>query len=362
MTAAPALQTGAEPAPVAPPGRGWIAVWQSGHALEPPPMSPDPAPLPELTLCLEFTLPLRRPGCAVRVWQGAAEAARAIGLYALPDGALRLVHHEIDLATRPDFARPGETVTLRYRACARGRGDVADFINHDRPQRQKLRAGLAQAARLDEALPRDPRFLEVCHVAAVAGFGVAPTDLPAFASGAVVPTTEGRMPVEALRPGMSVLTVGGERMALRWIESRARLCLGRLAPVRLRAPYFGLARDICVTAETRVLRKGPVIEYIFGHERVLIRAGDMTVSPGAVRDRQVPVRVFHHLMLDDHACLPIDGCGVETALLSDVIAAEDASPRHSLSEADRTPCLPVLDRAGAQAVLAAGIKGRRALG
>ncbi|NKX45236.1 Hint domain-containing protein [Roseicyclus persicicus] len=339
----------------------WCAIWRAGVLVAP--LRPvDALPRPELTLCLEFTLPPLPRRVPLRLWQGAAEASRAIGLYALPDGALRLVHGEIDLVTPPGTARPGETVTLRYRACARGRGDIADFINHDRPLRHRLRAGLARAARLDEALPREAGFLSVCHVAAVAEFGLAPTDLPALATGAMLPTSQGMRPVEALEPGMVLRTVTGERLPLRWVARRPRLCLGRLAPVRLRAPYFGLAQDICVTPETRILRSGPAVEYLFGHEKVLVRAGDLTGSPGAHPDRNAPVRVVHHLMLDDPACVTIDRCGVETALLSDVVAAEDAGPPRNLSDADRQPCLPVLDRAAAQALVAASARGRRAAG
>jgi len=339
----------------------WAAIWQSGEALLAPGRFPDPAPRAELTLCLEVTLPpLGRRG-AVRLWQGAAEPGRALGLYALPDGALRLVHGDIDLSTPPDFGRAGETLSLRYRACARGRGDVADVINHDRVQRHRVRAGLPHAARLDEVLPRDDRFLQICHVAAIAEFGLAPTDMPALASGAVVPTAHGPCAVDRLRAGTEVITVSGAALPLRWLERRARLCLGRQAPVLLRAPYFGLDHDICVTPESRVMRSGPAVEYLFGEERVLVRAGDMIASRGAYRDRRRPVRVFHHLMCDDHACVAIDGCGVETALLADVVASEDGQQRFDLVETGRVPCLPALDRAGAQALVAASVRGRRGL-
>jgi hypothetical protein len=73
------------------------------------------------------------------------------------------------------------------------------------------------------------------------------------------------------------------------------------------------------------------------------------------------VQAFYHLMLDDHDCVSIDRCGVETALLADVLAAEDAGQASDLAEADLSPCLPVLDRAGAQALVAASIKGLRSL-
>lgn len=347
--------------PLAPPLRRWAAIWESGVALVPVPGRPDPAPLAEMTLCLEFTLPAVVARGAVRLWQGATDPRRAIGLYAMPDGALRLVQGEIDLSTPPAFARPGEIVALRYRTCARGRGDIADFVNLDRGQRFRGRAALAHAARLDEALPRDARFLQVCHVAAIAAFGVAPTDIPALASGAVVPTARGPRPVESLQAGDRLITVTGEALPLRWVERRARLCLGRGAPVRLRAPYFGLEQDICVTPETRVMRSGPTVEYLFGEERVLVRAGDMILSPGAHRDRRRPVQEFHHLMFDDHACVAVDRCGVESALLADVIAAGDAGGGRNLSETDRTPCLPVLNRVSTQALMSASARGLRSL-
>lgn len=339
----------------------WAAIWAGAVALVSPGAWIDPTPQPALTLFLEFTAPgLDRKG-PVRLWQGAAAAKRAIAVYAQPDGALRLVHDEIDLRTPPGFVRGGETVSLRYRCCARGRNDVIDFINHDNGQRARLRPRMARAARLDEALPRDAGFLSVCHVAAVATFGVAPSDLPGLAAGAVVSTATGACAVQDLRPDMVLTTVDGEALPLRWIERRPRLCLGRSGPVLLRAPYFGLSHDICVPPETRVMRSGPAVEYIFGHERVLMRAADLIASPGATRDRSQPVRDVYHLMLDVHACVAIDRCGIETALLADVVMAEDGGPSSNLAEVDRTPCLPVLDRAGAQALMAALARGGRSL-
>lgn len=340
----------------------WTAIWSDGVAVLTSGAMTDPTPKAALSLCLEFNLPPVGSKKPVRLWQGAADPNRAIALYAQADGALRLVHKETDLKTPPGFVRTGETVSLRYRSCAKGRGDIVDFTNHDSGSRLRLRAGLACAARLDEALPRDPGFLRVCHVAAIAEFGLAPSDLPAIAAGAFLPTNLGPVPVEALRPGMLLKMVDGGLKPLRWTQRRSRLCLGRLGPVWLRAPYFGLANDVCVTPATRVMRSGPAVEYIFGTEQVLIRASDMLSSPGALRDHRHPVRDMYHLMMDDHGCVAIDRCGIETALLSDVVAAEDGGPPRNLSQSDCKPCLPVLDRAGAQALMAATPGARRTLG
>ena len=349
---------GATPARV--PDR-WAAIWQAGTPLIAPPRMPDALPRQDMSLCLEFVRPPSPRGRPLRLWQGAAEPGRAFALYAMPDLSLRLVHGEIDMSTPAGFAREGETVSLRYRSCARGRGDIVDFVNHDADIRHRRRAGLGHAARLDEMLPRDAGFLRVCHIAAIAEFGLSPTDVPGLSAGTLLPTTAGPMPVERLQPGIDLVTVTGEAMTLRWVDRRPRLCLGRQAPMLLRAPYFGLEHDIRVTPETRVMRDGPAVEYTFGVERVLVRAADLALSPGAFRDRRLAVRQMHHLMLDDHACIAVDRCGVESALLRDVIAAEDSGGARSLSDTDRTPCLPVVDRAGAQALVVASARGRKAL-
>jgi hypothetical protein len=338
---------------------GWAGIWASGVPLSPPPLHPDDRPLATLTLFLEFAVPPLTKRHPIRVWQGAAPQQSAIALYVLGDGRLRLIHGDVDTVTAPDFVRTGETVSLRYRACARGRGDVMDAVNHDRAFRHRVRTGVARAARLDEALPREAGFLSVCHVVAVAGFGLRAADLPAISAGTVLLTDTGPRPVERLVPGDLLVTVTGEHLPLRWVDRRPRLCLGRAAPVRLRAPYFGLERDLFLSPETRIMRCGPTVEYLFGEERVLVRAGDLTASPGAVRDRREPVRDFYHLMLDEHACISVDRCGVETALLSDVLAADDGAGGHSIVEGDRTPCLTVLDRAAAQALVTATSKGTR---
>lgn len=336
----------------------WLAVWDGGvPVLAAQRAGDDMAPKAALTLYLEVSLPSSVRFGPLRLWQGMGDPGRAFGLYATADGALRLVHHEIDLSTPPGFVRPGDTVSLRYLSCARGRSDIADFTNHDRGTRLRLRAAIAHAARLEEVWPRDPGFLRLCHIAGIADFGLSAGDLPALATGAVVSTDRGPVPVERLREGMMLRRIDGDLMPLRWIERRSRLCLGRLAPIRLRAPYFGLSHDIRVTPETRILRSGPAVEYLFGHEHVLISASDMISSPGALRDRQTPVCDMYHLMLDDHGCVSVDRCGVETALLCDVVAAEDTGPPRHLAQADRTPFLPVLDRAGAQALMASSAGG-----
>jgi hypothetical protein len=334
----------------------WAAIWQDGATqdLRGPSIDRDAgdAPLPALSLLLEITAPrpMRRP---VRLWQGAAPAQRAMAVYLMPDGAVRVLHGEfLDQATPPAFLAPGQLLALRMVACARGRADAIDMRNADTGARWRLRLGIARAPRLDEALPCDAGYASSAHVAAIATHPLRSSHLPGIADGARILTPEGQVAVETLRPGMQVCAPDGSAHTIRWIEARDMVCLGQTAPIRLRAPYFGLGADVCVTPETRIARNGAEVEYLAGRERVLVRAGDLVPGRAAVPDRSRPVRRFHHILLDDPACISVWRCAMETAFLSEVLAAEDARPAAARPVArDCSPSLPVLDKAAARALL-----------
>ncbi len=322
-------------------------------------------PLRAMTLWLELSGP-RRPAprrgrirpkqVPLRLWRGMAEEpGHAITIYLMPNDALRLVHGDIDLISAPNMMRSGETVGLRYVTCAEGRHDTFEITNFDQGRTQSLRAGLAHLATMAEAIPAADGYLKVAHIAAVAPTLVPATDLPGVESGAIIATSQGPRPVDALRAGDTVLDAQGGAHPLRWIEARPRLCMGRNAPMRLRAPYFGLARDLIVTPQTRILQTGPVVDYLCGTDAVLAQVGDLANGRAVFRDRHQAVRTFYHMMLDDPACILVENCPIETSHLGDVMALGDPQVGQAAapSESDLTPSLPLLDRASARALLTA---------
>lgn len=341
----------------------WQAIWSGGTTHLAPPVLCRRS-LCAMTLWLELIGPRKSPPrrgqgsareVALRLWQGATEGASAITLYLMPGGAMRLVHGEIDLCSVPDTIRPGETVGIRYVACADGREDVFEITNYDRGRVQTLRSGLGQAASLADALPRAPGFLSVAHVAAVAMGVASASDLPGIESGAEIATVDGPRRVDGLRPGDALLDHRGEVHTLRWIEARPRLCLGRTAPLCLRTPYFGLTRNVVVTPQTRLLQTGPIVDYLCGTEAVLATAADLATGRAVLRDRSQAMRLFHHLMLDDPACIMVENSPIETAHLCDVIASGDRkSTKWAAPYAeDLMPSLPLLDRAAVRALVTA---------
>jgi hypothetical protein len=337
----------------------WAAIWQDGteqplggfNAYR----SAEDAPLDALTLFLEVAMPGRRR-VPLRLWQGAAGGHRAISIYLMPDGALRVLHGAtLDVETAAGFLAPGHLLVLRLVLCAFGRNDVIDALNADTGERFRVRHGLASRPTLQDALPASPGFTALAGVAAIATHAVATTDLPGLETGAQVDTPDGPTPVERIRPGTTVLADDGEAHVVRWIDTRERLCIGRSAPVMLRAPYFGLGADICVTPDTRLKRRGADVEYLAGTETVLVRAADLVSGPAARFERSRPLRRFHHIMLDDPACLHVWRCRVETAFLSEVLASQDGGASAARPDAkDCAPSLPLLDRTAARALMARG--------
>lgn len=342
----------------------WHTIWNEGRVLQKG-RTPGDYPLHELTVWLELTGPKhptdpsgrgRNQTAPLRLWRGRAEApGKAINLYLMPNNALRLVHGDIDLCTKPEMLRPGETVGLRYVACHAGRHDGLAITNFDQGRSETLRTGMAHRPTLSEAAPAHDGYLKTAHIAAIAPRLVPATDLPGIEIGALVSTITGQRPVETLSEGDLVFDAEGQTHAVRWAEARPRLCLGRKTPMRLRAPYFGLKRDVVLTPETRLLHSGPVVDYLCGTEAVLAQVGDLVNGRAVYRDRQSPIRQFYHIMLDDPACIMVEDCPVETAHLGDVMALGDpqVGPAASPCLRDMTASLPLLDRATARALLTA---------
>jgi ELWxxDGT repeat protein len=147
--------------------------------------------------------------------------------------------------------------------------------------------------------------------------GIAPSDLTTvtlcFATGTRIATPMGEVPVEALRPGDPVLTVGGARLAprtIRWaghfsVDLARHPAPARAAPVRIRAHAFAPGvprRDVLLSPDHGVLFRGALFP-----ARLLI--------DGATVVQAFPRRItYHHVELDRHAVLLAEGLPAESYL------------------------------------------------
>lgn len=87
---------------------------------------------------------------------------------------------------------------------------------------------------------------------------------------------------------------------------------GSFAPVRLRAPYFGLTRDIVVAPEQRLLVGGSEVEYTFGCEHVLVPARHLVNGIAAMWADHDGLAQYVQLLLPRHAPVIAAGTVIES--------------------------------------------------
>ena len=147
-----------------------------------------------------------------------------------------------------------------------------------------------------------------------------------FVTGTLVTTDQGDIPVEALKPGMMVLskdrgfvplraifeaTIG--RVQLRWFPD--------VRPVFVPAGAIGNTRPLLLSPAHRILISHPVAEMNFGAQEVLVSARQMVGWAGVkvmLPDRPIG---YLHLLFDNHEIIQTEGCWSESLFLGD--AAEN---------------------------------------
>ncbi len=150
--------------------------------------------------------------------------------------------------------------------------------------------------------------------------------------GSPVATTEGYRPVERLALGDMVVTASGRAMPIRWITRTEMPAVGHFAPVRLRAPYYGLSRDVVVAQCQGMLMNGPDAEYLFGADTVLVRAHDLTNLQSAMYEPDLPVVTYHQILLDCHGCLDVGGTWAESLYVGQLGALPEMTRTTALGE------------------------------
>ncbi len=334
----------------------WLAIWDSSRLIHPK----KPIRTPDLSQgMLSFEARLRGDGLVPTIlWQGRTGTAEDFRVIHYPNGAVSVEHGLFRYETPHRFLSTGDPLSLHYSWDVLGRTDTLILENGETGDRLVAPVGPQRAPGLSTLLPAPVDTTVAIDHAGIANHFVPPVPLPGLATGASVDTPEGPQQVETLRPGMLVNTRLHGPQPIRWIGRTEPLARGATAPIEMRAPYFGLSSDTSVARNQRILLSGPDIEYLFGEDHVLARAGDLVNGRSARLCMIHPTRVYHHILLDDHDCLMAGRCRLESVLLGDILTSQGKSPA-CLGEGDREAAWPTLDRAAAQSYLALlGANGR----
>lgn len=144
-----------------------------------------------------------------------------------------------------------------------------------------------------------------------------------IAAGTVVETPEGPRPVDKLRLGDTVITATSGLQPVRWIGKREVPALGAFRPVRLRAPFFGLASDVLMAPDHRVRLDVAEAEYMFGTDDILMPAGHLVNGKHARREGKARLVDYYQVLLDVHDCLLHDGVWAESLYVGTIARRPD---------------------------------------
>ncbi len=143
-----------------------------------------------------------------------------------------------------------------------------------------------------------------------------------------------------------------------FVAERVVPSLGSFAPIRLRAPYFGLQRDIIVAPHQKLYVSGPEVEYTFGCEAVLVPAGHLINGVSAFRESGLPLVQYGQVLLPSHAIIGAAGAQFESMFIGRLrrdrerLAATMLSGVASALVPEQAPAtLPILKPYEAQALM-----------
>ncbi|MHA6324587.1 Hint domain-containing protein [Roseivivax sp. CAU 1753] len=138
---------------------------------------------------------------------------------------------------------------------------------------------------------------------------------PTLAKNALIETERGTKRACDIRAGDLVRTLEGALQPVLKVIERTVPALGSFQPVRLRAPYLGLVRDVMVAPHQRLVIGGSEVEYTFGRETVLIPADALANGFTGLRDTQRSFVRYYQFVLPRHDALMIAGAAFESLYL-----------------------------------------------
>ncbi len=136
--------------------------------------------------------------------------------------------------------------------------------------------------------------------------------MPSLTAQTPVMTNDGYVPVEQLRRGDVVQTPNGDLVPVLHNIRRTVPAAGLFAPIRLRAPFFGLTQEIVTSPTQRLVIGGSRVEYTFGSEFVLVPAGHLLHGNAAVAVKDKPLVTYCQLLLPNHEAILAAGTYLES--------------------------------------------------
>ncbi|MGB7318613.1 MAG: Hint domain-containing protein [Planktotalea sp.] len=112
-------------------------------------------------------------------------------------------------------------------------------------------------------------------------------------------TVHGYKPIGTMKPGDTIVSASGDIVPVLGVFKKVTPALGSCAPVRLRAPYFGLQSDLVMAGTQRLIVGGSDVEYTFGRDTVLIPAKHLINGTAAISQPTNGTMTYYQLLLPE---------------------------------------------------------------
>lgn len=165
-----------------------------------------------------------------------------------------------------------------------------------------------------------------------------------FAPATPIETPTGPRPAASLRPGDLVETADAGPKPVLWAGRVSLPALGNLRPVRLCAPAFGETRDLWLMPGHRLLAGGEMVDYLFGHDEVLVEARHLVDGCTALQPERPNLLSWQGILLEGHHLLIADGCQIESLSIGTLARQPALAKTTVLAELARQGRLPVQPR------------------
>ncbi|THD76633.1 hypothetical protein E7681_01990 [Thalassobius vesicularis] len=335
------------------------ALFHTGGLTASTPERPGPADLlARGTLMLETGVPCHSRPQMLLSYHHLHPWERGLALHALPDGSVVLVvtqggsvvhsvlHHGLTgqghtLCVSYVWDAPARTGHLSVKSLDTGRmylqpvanplplslGDLQAIFQH--PSAADMDRQVAFAALSDSIQPIGP--------------------MPSLAPDVPILTEQGYRPIRQIRSGDLVRTSAGDLVPVLANLRHSLPARGSFRPIRLRAPYFGLQRDITVAPSQRLCVSGSDVEFLFGSPAVQLPARHLVNGVSAWYVDCPPVVTWHQLLLSQAQAVLAAGAPMQSLYLGRMRRKPDQIAASLLAGMDRTrlpeharPPFPVL--------------------
>jgi hypothetical protein len=283
---------------------------------------------------------------------------RAFSIQAIPGGGITLVH-----------SNHGEVchATLKWRGT--GRADVVRIIfswdvpsgwaqlSLERPEESTVTSVQVNVSKpihiedlRDAILGKGDRTFSNDAVFIALSDEIEPVGpMPTLTLDTPIATPWGHKLARNLERGDTVTTQKSGTVPILQRVTRTVPALGSFAPIRLRAPYFGLSQDVIAAPDQRLIIRGSDVEYLFGQEAVLVPARHLVNGFAARYEPSGSTITYTHLLLPGHEALSVAGSSFESLYIGRIRRKPDQLNASSLSKFERNslpehgkPVFPIL--------------------